>query len=77
MIVLLAAAIMYQLEHSVNPDEFRTVPAAIYWSISTITAVGYGDATPRTNGGKFVTCCLQALVGHRRSLRTSVWWHGG
>ena len=25
----------------------------------------------------FVTCCLHTLVGHRRSLRTSVWWHGG
>ena len=23
------------------------------------------------------TCCLHALVGHRRSLRTSVWWRGG
>ena len=39
---------------------------------------GPGGSSYRLRGVEPVsTCCLHALVGHRRSLRTSVWWRGG
>jgi voltage-gated potassium channel len=62
VVVLVSAAIIFKLEHGANEDEFETIPAAIYWSISTITTVGYGDVSAKTALGKLVACCLE-LVG--------------
>jgi len=40
--------------HLVEPESFPTVPDAIWWTIVTITTVGYGDMVPQTLLGKFI-----------------------
>jgi voltage-gated potassium channel len=40
------------LMRSVDPQDFDSVGSGLWWSIQTITTVGYGDAVPRTAAGK-------------------------
>ena len=40
---------------------FTSIPRSIYWSIVTITTVGYGDITPQTTWGQMVASCLMII----------------
>ena len=53
--VLLFAALLYAVEHKVQPDKFGTMPQAMWWAIVTLGTVGYGDVVPVTVLGKFVS----------------------
>ncbi len=61
MLLLSASAIMYVLERDQNPEDFSSIPAAMWWGITTLTTVGYGDATPVTVMGKLVAGFIQIL----------------
>lgn len=49
-----SAALMQLLEGSLQPKSFGTMPDAMYWAITTLTTVGYGDEVPITLAGKLV-----------------------
>jgi voltage-gated potassium channel len=51
-LVLISATLMHHLEKAAQPEDFGTIPAAIWWALSTLTTVGYGDVTPVTTYGK-------------------------
>lgn len=53
---------IYLIEHKVQPDDFGTIPDAMWWAMATLTTVGYGDATPITSLGKFFGGCV-TLIG--------------
>ena len=53
-VILLAATLMYLIEHDDQPEKFRSILHGIYWAITTVTTVGYGDVVPVTNLGKMV-----------------------
>ncbi|MGY4480598.1 voltage-gated potassium channel [Bradyrhizobium sp. USDA 3364] len=53
--VLLFAALLYAIEHKVQPDKFGTMPQAMWWAIVTLGTVGYGDVVPVTPLGRIVT----------------------
>jgi len=53
-----SALIIFQVE----PDSFNSFFDAIYWATISITTIGYGDISPTTSLGRFVTM-LSALVG--------------
>ena len=46
-------SIMYYVENGVN-DQFNSIMQGCWWSIVTITTVGYGEVVPVTPGGKVV-----------------------
>ncbi|MCG8412797.1 MAG: ion transporter [Pseudomonadales bacterium] len=62
ILVVLASSGIYLIEQDVQPDVFGSIPAAMWWSIVTLTTVGYGDVTPITAGGKAFGA-LVAIVG--------------
>ncbi|MCK7615489.1 cyclic nucleotide-gated ion channel [Roseibium sediminicola] len=53
-VILLAATVMYLVEHDDQPEKFRSILHGIYWAITTVTTVGYGDVVPVTNLGKMI-----------------------
>jgi voltage-gated potassium channel len=61
-LVVILGSIMYLVEKGVN-EAFSSIPSSIYWSIVTITTVGYGDITPVTSFGKFVASVIM-LIGY-------------
>jgi voltage-gated potassium channel len=62
ILITMASTIMYYVEHDAQPDKFRSIPASMWWSVETLTSVGYGDAFPITTLGK-VCCALIAILG--------------
>ena len=50
---------MYLIEGESNG--FTSIPKSIYWAIVTLTTVGYGDITPHTMVGQFVSVLIMLL----------------
>jgi voltage-gated potassium channel len=48
--------------HWIAKDDFPTFGRALWWSVQTVTTVGYGDATPTTNEGKAVAAVLMVAA---------------
>ncbi|MBW8185895.1 ion transporter [Shewanella nanhaiensis] len=59
LIVMVLSAIMYVVEGPGNG--FTSIPKSIYWTIVTITTVGYGDITPGTNLGQAIAAFTMLL----------------
>lgn len=60
-IVVLLGTLMYVVEGGENG--FTSIPQSIYWTIVTITTVGYGDITPATSFGKWIASVVM-LCGY-------------
>jgi len=54
VITLITAILMHFAENEAQPDKFPNVIASLWWSIITLTTVGYGDIYPVTNLGKLI-----------------------
>ncbi|HYC13734.1 MAG TPA: ion transporter, partial [Stellaceae bacterium] len=54
VVLLLAATLEYLAEHPAQPEAFSSIPAALYWAVTTLTTTGYGDVVPLTSFGRFV-----------------------
>ncbi len=52
LILLLSSTGMYLLEARTQPDAFGSIPRALWWSVATLTTVGYGDVYPVTTLGR-------------------------
>ncbi len=53
--IYLSAFVIYYFEHAAQPDKFRSIFDAMWWSVVTITTVGYGDIFPITTAGRIFT----------------------
>jgi len=60
IVVLIVGTLMYVIEGPANG--FTSIPKAIYWALSTITTVGYGDIVPRTELGRALAAIVM-LIG--------------
>lgn len=60
MVVVIMGTVMYVVEGPQNG--FTSIPTAIYWAITTMTTVGFGDITPKTDLGRLISS-LMMLIG--------------
>jgi len=60
VIVCIFGSLMYLVEGSTN-EKFDSIPRSMYWAIVTMTTVGYGDISPTTNLGQFISAIIMLL----------------
>jgi voltage-gated potassium channel len=58
--VSIIGSLMFFIEGDINED-FSSIPMSMYWTIVTLTTVGYGDIIPVTGIGKLIASCLMIL----------------
>ncbi len=62
-VALVAATLLYSVEHAVQPEYFGSIPSALWWAFATLTTVGYGDVVPITALGKVIASVVM-LMGY-------------
>jgi voltage-gated potassium channel len=62
-VVLILSVILGTLMYLIEGDEagFTSIPTSIYWTIVTLTTVGYGDIAPQTPLGQFLATVIMIL----------------
>jgi voltage-gated potassium channel len=59
ILVIIFGSLMYLIE---DPDSgFTSIPQSIYWAIVTLTTVGYGDISPQTGLGQFLSAMIMVI----------------
>lgn len=62
VILMLASSLcMYSVEHDAQPLVFKNAFSGIWWSMSTLLTVGYGDIYPITTLGRVMAICIAYL----------------
>jgi voltage-gated potassium channel len=58
LLVLISSSFMYFAENEAQPDKFPNIPSTMWWSVVTLTTVGYGDVYPVTSLGKLFAAII-------------------
>ena len=61
LILYISSLGIYIFENEAQPEQFGSIFDALWWSIVTLTTVGYGDAFPITVGGKIFTSLIVTI----------------
>jgi voltage-gated potassium channel len=61
ILVVVAATVIFYAEHETQPKAFSSIPAAMWWSVVTLTTIGYGDVYPVTVIGKLLASVIAVL----------------
>lgn len=59
MAVLIMGTLMYVVEGPANG--FTSIPVSVYWAVTTMTTVGFGDITPKTDAGRVIASVMMLL----------------
>ena len=59
MIVVTLGTVMYVIEGPQNG--FTSIPIAIYWAVTTMTTVGFGDIVPQTGAGRAIATVMMLM----------------
>lgn len=62
VLLIVISSIIYSIEKNAQPDNFASIPHAMWWTIATLSTVGYGDVVPQTLLGK-VFGMIVMLIG--------------
>ena len=61
LLLYLSAVGIYYFENQAQPEVFSSVFHSLWWSVCTLTTVGYGDIYPVTVGGRIFTFAVLAI----------------
>ena len=62
LVMLVSSTALYLVEGDIQPAKFGSIPRALWWSVVTLTTIGYGDVAPVTPLGK-VLAGITAFLG--------------
>jgi voltage-gated potassium channel len=62
MLLLGSSTMLYLIEGPVQPEQFGSIPRSMWWSVMTLTTVGYGDVYPVSSLGR-AFAALTAVFG--------------
>ena len=60
-LLIISSCLLYYIENPVQPESFSSIPATMWWSVATLTTVGYGDMYPVTQLGKICASVIAIL----------------
>ena len=61
IMIVTASSGIYVVENQAQPQEFESIPKAMWWAVVTLTTVGYGDVIPITTAGKILGALITIL----------------
>ena len=61
MLMLASSLLLYYAEHDAQPDVFTNAFSGLWWSVSTLSTIGYGDIYPVTILGKTLAIIISLL----------------
>ena len=61
LMVVMTASLGYVIENQAQPEKFDNIPNSVYWAVITLASVGYGDISPVTAIGRFMTVVMSLL----------------
>jgi len=61
VILVMLSFIIFDIEHEAQPKVFTNIFQTLWWSVATLTTVGYGDMYPITPAGKLITGIISIL----------------
>ena len=61
LMVVITASLGYVIENQAQPEKFDNIPNSVYWAVITLASVGYGDISPVTAIGRFMTVVMSLL----------------
>lgn len=60
-LIIIVSTIMFYVEHESQPEKYSSIPETMWWSVATLTTVGYGDLYPITILGKTLASIIAIL----------------
>ena len=74
MLLYLSAVGIYYFENEAQPEAFKSIVHSLWWAVTTLTTVGYGDVYPITAGGKIFTFIILMIgLGIVAQFRQDCW----
>ncbi len=61
LLMIISSILMYNFENPAQPEVFKNAFSGLWWSIATLTTVGYGDIYPITVAGKILSSIIAML----------------
>lgn len=61
VLLAISSSLMFLAEREAQPEIFSSIPATLWWSVVTLTTVGYGDIYPVTTLGKIIAGTISIL----------------
>lgn len=61
ILLVIISSLMYFVENEAQPEAFSSIPTAMWWGITTLTTLGYGDIYPVTPIGKVLGSMIAVL----------------
>ncbi len=72
LLLVLSSSLMYFAEREAQPEKFSSIPRAMWWAVTTLTTVGYGDVVPITPLGRVVASFVSLLCVGMFALPTAI-----
>lgn len=61
IVLIMSSSLIFFAENNAQPKVFSSIPASMWWSVITLTTIGYGDTYPITTFGKVIGAIVAFL----------------